>query len=276
MSDGQSLLLGLLLGMAMALGGYWRRALSESGAVAAALVGAVISGLGGWAWGILLMAFFAASSALSLYNPRRKAEIAAEKFSKGSRRDWSQVLANGGWAALMALLMWQRADAWVPAAFLGAVATVTADTWATELGTLSQEPPRLVTSGEAVPPGSSGGVTMLGTLAALVGGLFIGSLALALARVGGMPTLAVQPHWLPLIGAASGLAGAFADSVLGATVQRVYYCPHCDTETERPLHRCGIVTLPLRGWQWMDNDMVNFLASVAGSVVAAWLAVLLT
>ena len=266
------LVLGVILGGAMAAGGYWRGALSRSGAGAAAVVGAVIFGLGGWAWGVLLVAFFVASSALSLYSPRRKAEVAAEKFEKGSRRDWAQVVANGGWATILALLMWQRPTPWLFPALIGALATVTADTWATELGTLSQQPPRLVTNWRVVPPGTSGGVTALGTMAALVGGLFIGTLAYTLALFGGAPRLLVNPLWLITIGGFSGLAGAFTDSLLGATVQRINFCPRCQVETERAVHRCGTVTHPLRGWSWMDNDMVNFLASVVGSVVAVWLA----
>jgi uncharacterized protein (TIGR00297 family) len=175
----------------------------------------------------------------------------------------------------MAILMWQRQAAWIPLAFLGAIATVTADTWATELGTLSPRAPRLVTTGQPVPPGTNGAVSLLGTLAALVGGLVIGTAAFALAQVGALSSVTVGALWLPFIATLSGLAGAYVDSLLGATVQHTRYCPRCETETERDPHHCGIATHELRGWRWMDNDMVNFTASVAGSVVAAWLSVLL-
>ena len=273
MSSPAQLLLGLALGAAMAVGGYWRGALSRSGAVAAAIVGTLIFGLGGWAWGILLVAFFVTSSALSAYNPRRKATIAEEKFDKGSRRDVGQVLANGGWAALLALLAWAQPESpWLFPAIVGALATVTADTWATELGTLSATPPRLITTGRPVPAGTSGGLSLIGTLASIGGGLMIGSLAAALAALGGAPALRLDPQWLPLIGAVGGLAGSLTDSLLGATVQRIYFCPRCHSETERAIHRCGTATQPLRGWPWMDNDAVNFLASAIGSLVAVWLA----
>lgn len=259
----------------MAVGGYSRRALSRSGAVAAAVVGAVTFGLGGWVWGILLVAFFVASSALSFYNPSRKAEVAAEKFDKGSRRDWAQVVANGGWGTILALLAWFNPQPYLFAAFVGAMATVTADTWATELGTLSTTPPRLVTTGKVATPGTNGAVSVLGTLAALVGGLFIGTIAYLLTLAGGAATPTFPALFFPMIAGVSGLAGAFFDSFLGATVQRVYYCPSCQTETERKVHRCGTATTPLRGWAWMDNDMVNFISSVIGSLVAAWLAIVL-
>lgn len=269
------ILIGVVLGAAMAVGGYYRRALSGSGAIAAALVGAVTFGGGGWAWGLLLVAFFVASSALSLYNPKKKAEVATEKFEKGSRRDWAQVVANGGWGTLLVLVAWFNPQPWLFAAFVGTMATVTADTWATELGTLSNTPPRLVTNGKIVPSGTNGAVSGLGTLAALVGGLFIGTIAFLLAQFGAIPEVEIAPFWFPMIAGVSGLVGAFADSFLGATVQKVYFCPTCQTETERMLHSCGTTTHPLRGWGWMDNDMVNFLASVVGSLVAAWLAVIL-
>jgi uncharacterized protein (TIGR00297 family) len=275
MSPWIHLVLGVGLGVVMAVGGYWRRSLSRSGAIAAAIVGAVTFSGGGWAWGILLVAFFVASSALSLYNPKRKAKVAAEKFDKGSRRDWAQVVANGGWGTLLALLAWFQPQGWLFFAFVGTMATVTADTWATELGTLSPTSPRLVTNGKVVPPGTNGAVSLMGTVAALAGGLFIGTIAFVLAQIGGVGELTIAPFWLPMIGGISGLAGAFADSLLGATVQKVYYCPTCDTETEKALHSCGTVTQPLRGWSWLDNDMVNFLSSVVGSLVAAWLALIL-
>ena len=44
------------------------------------------------------------------------------------------------------------------------------------------------------------------------------------------------------------------DSILGATVQAMYYCPACEKETERPIHNCGTRTRPMRGVNWLNND----------------------
>ena len=76
---------------------------------------------------------------------------------------------------------------------------------------------------------------------------------------------------LPLIGiaAAAGLAGSLVDSLLGATVQGIYWCDGCQKETERRVHTCGEATKPLRGWRWLNNDLVNFVSSVAGGLLAA-------
>jgi uncharacterized membrane protein len=56
---------------------------------------------------------------------------------------------------------------------------------------------------------------------------------------------------------------------LGATIQAIYHCPHCNKETERhPIHTCGTATSHFRGWKWLNNDLVNFLASLVGMIVA--------
>jgi uncharacterized membrane protein len=66
----------------------------------------------------------------------------------------------------------------------------------------------------------------------------------------------------------AGLAGSLFDSVLGATVQQIYYCDVCRKETESKIHRCGHETRPLRGWSWLNNDLVNLLSSLFGGVIA--------
>jgi uncharacterized protein (TIGR00297 family) len=259
------LALGLGLSALIGFVAYRRGSLSKSGVAGAMLVGTIIFGLGGWAWGVLLVMFFVSSSALSHFKESRKAAL-AEKFSKGHQRDLAQTLANGGAGALLALanFIWPHPLWW--AAFVGALATVTADTWATELGVLSGSAPRLVTTGKAVEAGTSGGVTLLGTLAALSGALLIGLVAVLLD--------ATHPPALILVGLLAGLSGSLIDSALGATVQAIYFCDSCGKETERyPMHTCGPLarTRPVRGWRWLDNDWVNFISSVGGAGLAVWL-----
>jgi uncharacterized protein (TIGR00297 family) len=230
-------------------------------------VGGVIYGMGGIPWAALLLAFFLSSSLLSRAFASRKEDL-HEKFAKGSRRDAGQVLANGGLGAALALAYgFFPGQSWLWLAYAGALATVTADTWATEIGVLSAAPPRLITSGRQVERGASGGVTLLGVLATLLGAGLIGLLAGGLrAELGAGAAL--------LVVAAGGLIGALFDSLLGATVQAIYHCPRCQKETEQhPAHNCGTPTILLRGWRWLSNDRVNFLSSILGAAVSAgvWL-----
>jgi len=246
-----------------------RQALTNSGALGAILVGTVTFGFGGWIWGLVLVSFFALSSALSRYRQRDKS-ASAEKFQKGSQRDLGQVLANGGLAAFISFLYWVNPSPALLAAFLGAMASVNADTWGTEIGILSPYGPRLITTGRRVPPGTSGGITLLGTTASAVGGVFIGLLAYVLLSLESLlrGTNPLTISWIIPTALVSGLVGSLFDSLLGATVQGIYYCARCEEETERTQHSCGLRTTHLRGVRWLDNDVVNFVSSVCGALVA--------
>jgi uncharacterized protein (TIGR00297 family) len=270
------LLVALLAGFALAalIGylGYRRRALSRSGVVGAIITGGLLFGLGGLPGAALLLAFFISSSALSRFKESQK-ESLAEKFSKGSQRDLWQALANGGVAALC-IAGWAvtRHPAWWVAC-AAALAEANADTWATELGVLSKSPPRLIVGGQTVEAGTSGGVTAWGTFAALAGSLLIALVAF-IATLFDPSLVSLRPHTptLPFLITLSGLLASLFDSLLGATVQAIYYCDRCRKETEsHPTHRCGAHTRRLRGWKWLDNDWVNFLATAAGALIAAGL-----
>ena len=269
-------LAGLGLAILIAGAAYAVRSLSLSGAVAAVLLGTAIFGLGGLPWAVLLVGFFVSSSALSRLFKRNKAAV-NEKFSKGSRRDAGQVLANGGVAGLLVIaqaVFPSAAFLWAAAA--GTLAAVNADTWATELGVLSRSEPRLLTTGKPVEKGTSGAVSWGGTLAALAGAAVIGILALIVwPGDAGEMSIAAAASRLGLITLA-GLAGSFVDSWLGATVQAIYYCPNCAKETERhPLHTCGTPTRQIRGWRWLGNDGVNWMCAVSGALAGALLWVVL-
>lgn len=271
------LAVGLFLSALIGGLGYWRQALAISGVVGAILVGTLIFGLGGWVWGLLLVTFFVSSSWLSHYR-RADKEPLADKFAKGSRRDLAQTLANGGLGATLAAAYAGTSEALLFMAFIGVMATVNADTWATELGVLSRVSPRLITTGEEVVPGTSGGVTRLGIWASLAGALLIGAMAAALSQVQSLLSSGVwslQAASYPIVAVVGGLTGSLFDSLLGATMQGIYYCDWCGRETERAIHRCGRVARPVRGWGWVNNDVVNVLASALGGLVAALLAWLL-
>lgn len=243
---------------------YWKQSLSFSGMLAAIVMGTIYFGAGNAFWFGILLLFFISSSLLSKLHHENKAELEAT-YDKTGRRDAGQVFANGGLGMLLVLL-----NAIYPLEiwgflFIGVMATVTSDTWATEIGTLAKRPPRSVLTGKVLQAGTSGGVSLPGTLAAAAGGVLIGVASWLLRAASGMPQHSLLT--LALAGLLGGLAGAFADSVLGATVQRMNRCAVCAREVEASMH-CGKPTVYARGWRWMDNDTVNAVSSIIGGVVA--------
>lgn len=253
------LIFGLLLAILISFLAYKAHSLSLSGAIAAFFVGTIIFGIGGWQWAILLLAFFITSSALSRAFKKRKQNL-DEKFSKGHERDAGQVFGNGSIPAFFTILhFFYPNETWVWASFATSLAAVNADTWATELGVLNPNPPRMITNlNKIVEKGTSGGISLTGTLASVAGSALIAFLASFLTS-----------NWsLFLIITFAGLIGSLFDSFLGATVQAMYFCPKDNKETEKhPLHTCGTETVHIRGWKWLNNDLVNFACSIVGVII---------
>ena len=257
---------GLLVAAAIALAAWRARSLSPSGAAAAVVVGTLCAAAG-FSWGALLIAFFVVSSLLSRWRATAKAARTRGVVAKGGERDAVQVLANGGPFAAAALLSLVHPWTGWYALGAGALAAATADTWGTEVGTLAGRSPRSVLSWQPVPPGTSGGITVPGTLASLAGALFVAALAAAAGWPGSAAVAAV-------IG---GFAGSMADSVLGATMQARRRCDRCESWTEQTMHECGSATRHAAGLAWLDNDAVNLLSGMIGGGIAlglglAWIA----
>jgi len=227
--------------------------LTAKGAVAATAVGAGVLWGAGWPGAAALAAFFVSSSAVSLIGPA----VPPAGDAKGNRRDHRQVLANGGPAALGALLTRDQPALalWIVTASLAAAA---ADTWATSAGARSRTMPRHLLTWQQVPPGTSGGITLLGCLGALGGAMTVAG---AGALAGHDPRL-----WLA---AAIGFGGMTVDSALGAAAQGRFRCPLCAEPSEWRRHRCGTTTVLEGGWRWLDNDGVNALATTLAAV-AGW------
>jgi uncharacterized protein (TIGR00297 family) len=250
--------LGAALAAAVGGVGWKARVLTTSGAVVAAVIG-TLAVAAGWRLAVLIILFFGASSALTRAGAARKAERVRGIVVKGGERDARQVLANGGVFALATLgALAVGGELWMVAA-AGALAASTADTWGTEIGTLARGAPRLVTTWRKVPAGTSGAVSLAGVLATASGAAFI---ALFAALLGWSP---------PGAGAvfAGGLAGAAADSLLGATVQERRRCSACGLDTEQHTHSCGTATQHAGGLAWLENDAVNLISSAVGAAVSA-------
>lgn len=218
--------------------GTW---LTPAGVAAATAVGAATTLGTGWRGLALLAVFFVSSSALT---------------RGGGRRTARQVLANGGVAAVAALL--SLLGRWGLSAFAGALAAAAADTWATEIGGRSSATPRLVTTARPVPPGTSGGVTWLGSAGGLAGAAVLAASAGWLGLV--PPSLSA---WI----AGAGVAGGLADSLLGATLQARFRCPACGEDGETSRCPCGAPATPVAGLPWLTNDVVNLACTLVGAAV---------
>jgi uncharacterized protein (TIGR00297 family) len=237
-------ILGGVLAAAVALFAYRARALTAGGAAAAFVVGAIVFGSAGWSGAAVLFAFFIPSTLVSRIGNRRAP----------ARNGW-QVLANGGVAAICVLA--SHGSERFGAAFAGAFAAASADTWGTEIGTLSRTAPVSILTLRRVVTGRSGGVTILGSAASICGALVVALVASA---------VRVAPFWSV---AGGGIAGALLDSVLGASLQALRWCPACRDDCETRVHRCGSATVLRRGAGWLENDGVNFAATLGGAIVAS-------
>lgn len=226
-----------------------------------------------------LCTFFLSSSIVSKWKISIKIDY-DEIIEKESVRSGKQVLANSLLPLIFSIfhfiqfnvpilllsdtifLSLEINSIYVGAAFTS-LAVHNADTWATELGILSKKKPILIASFKTVEPGTSGGITYLGTLATLVGGLII-------AIVHGLFLIFLNDHNLIINSffiLCFGILGAFIDSIFGATIQGIYYCKKCDKKTEKNPHTCGNETSIIRGYKAMSNNLVNFFSALISSLL---------
>jgi uncharacterized protein (TIGR00297 family) len=226
--------------------------------VAAWTVGVAVLHGTGWAGGAVLAAFFVSSNLVSRAAGRG---LRTDLDPKGDRRDLWQVYANGGPAALAAVAapVDTGLAIWLVTASLAAAA---ADTWATSIGARSRVLPRLLWSGQPVPVGTSGGITLAGSVGAAAGAAMVAATG---AAATGLPVL------FP-VATLIGFAGMLADSLIGGVLQGRFHCPRCDQPSEWRVHRCGSATVRRAGLAWLNNDGVNFLATALAACagLAVW------
>ena len=254
--------------LAFSLGAVLLKTIDARGFLASAAVGfAVIYG-GGASWFVIVAVFFTLGVGFTLYKYGYKRMLGGAQ-GVGGARNWPHILANGGVASIAAVWNFAFPGPWVGAVFLGAISAAAADTVATELGMLSHGLPRLITNpSRTVPPGTSGGVSPLGFVGAAFASLVIGAMAL-LQGVLSAPLLVIP------VCLGGGLFGAVVDSLIGAAVQRKGYCVVCLKPTEALKH-CGERTRATNGSPFVENNVVNVLATVAGAGASTALLILLS
>ena len=250
----------LFVVVAFALVAIFTKALDGRGFLASVAVGYSILLGGGVGWFVIVAVFFTLGVSFTWYKYEYKKKLGGAQ-EKGGARNWPNILANGGVASIFAVAGYFDPSPAFAVLFLGSISTAAADTVATELGLLSKGLPRLITHPtKSVSPGTSGGVSPLGFGGAILASLVIGVMGFLLG-------VAKNPLLVISICLTGGLAGCVFDSLLGAAVQRKGHCVVCMKPTEA-LHHCGEPTQRTGGVSFIENNIVNLLATLVGSAVA--------
>ncbi len=245
--------------------------LTGGGAAVTFFMAVIIFGFGGWMWATPILTFFLLSSLLSKFRAARKPAL-EEIAAKSHQRDYAQVLANGGLATLF-MIAFRLAP--LPEFYLlycSVLAAATADTWATEIGAFSSSPPRRITNFQPVAPGTSGGVTWLGTAGSLAGALALAGSALPFLEAG----RTTDPVLFFAVVIVSGVLGSLFDSYLGAAFQVQLRCPVCRQITEKTVHCQNLPTERIAGWSWLNNDWVNLFCTLYAALIGIALYILMT
>lgn len=252
-----------LIMLVFSLVAYKTRQLTASGSTVAFFVGFGITYFLGFGALTTMLLFFLFAGVLSKFAKIRSKVDTQGIQKKGSRRDGMQVFANGGMALVAAVLYGLSPSMVALVMFASSVAEAASDTFAGEIGILSKSQPVSIITGRKMKSGLSGAVSALGSLAGLLGALFI-----AIYWMSNFLPLEGKSFAYASIVAISGFFGCLMDSVLGATVQAHYYDQERDCLTEHPTSKGK--ELPLeRGFRWIDNDLVNLMSNVIASLLGA-------
>lgn len=273
-------LVAVVLSAAIAARAYKRKSLDLSGALAGFFVMTIHIGVN-YRFGAALLAFFFTSSMFTKFGEDKKQKVDAD-FKEGGQRNWIQVLFNSGIATILVLIAWElmgtkdycldSKESGLITALLGGIighyCCCNGDTWSSELGVLSDEQPRLITTLKPVRKGTNGGVTKMGLLAAAAGGSVIG---LAFVALGFLTTscpsnIAQKQLLLIPVSTVAGLAGSVIDSILGATLQYSGFC----TVRNKVVGKPGPTVKKISGLSILDNNAVNLISILLTTLLTAF------
>jgi uncharacterized protein (TIGR00297 family) len=251
-------LLGLTGSFLIAYPAYLKQKLSKSGLLGSLILGTFIFGFGtGLLWTVMIL-FFISSTLISKKSSRKE-----EKRG----RTIVQVFANGGVALFFASLYYfSNVEAWLLIALL-TFAGSTADTWGSEIGTALKGKTFYITTLQQVPPGMSGGVSFAGTLASILGSLFIATSIIIYKIITGTPfSFYGNPfqEWLLILG--MGFLTAILDSYFGALIQAKYQNGADQNITEIKTTQAKLIA----GLSFINNDGVNLLSTLIVGIIATF------
>ncbi len=211
-------IISIILSLLLSYAAYRQKMLTLAGSVAAFTVSALIGLLGNLSWLLLILTFVAAAFVTTRFRILEKARMGLQEGRRGERGSLN-VVGNSLPAVFIALLSTvlavQGSQTSYAIIYTVAIGAATADTLASEIGVIDRHP-RLITTMRPVPPGTDGGISVLGTAASFGGALFISVAGYVLMMLLGQP---LPAYFIPLT-AVLGLLGSLIDSLLGATLER--------------------------------------------------------
>lgn len=230
-----NVLIGYILSMIIGIAAYERKTLDESGVLTAIFMGTLIFAYGGWFAFVFLLVFFVSSSLLNTLN----------KEKAPANRNTAQVLANGGFAAVFAVLYELTGLETYYILIFVSITVSASDTWGSEIGRLAKKQPTHIFTFKPMQTGLSGAVTPLGLLASLGASMVFGGLSY-FGHLDGMMIVYIIVF---------GFLGSLIDSVLG-TIQVKYTDGSMITEIKsKTFERYS-------GLPWLNNTWVNVFANL--------------
>ena len=228
-----------------------KKALTISGTIAAIILDVAISASLGNAGFLILLSFLVLGLATD------KIKKKADKLRQSEKRGALQVLCNGGVGAALALAFLFTGERCFLVGFCASLAEALSDTAASGIGAMSKRTYDIFKF-KKCDNGISGGVSLIGTLAAICGSVLIAaiSFAVGLLEVGDA-----------LLVCSVGFTGCFFDSFLGSLAQVKFRCNVCGKITEKKLH-CGVETRYHCGLRFLDNSFVNLLGTLFSGALA--------
>ncbi|KAB2909968.1 MAG: DUF92 domain-containing protein [Ignavibacteriales bacterium] len=243
------ILTGFFAAVAIGFIAFKYRMLTLDGAIGTVVLGTFIFVYGGLQWSLPVLMFFFSSSLLSKIRIQHNRKV-EERFEKSGTRGIFQVLANGGIGGAVLLLESYFNTGWLYLVYVLSFAAAAADTWGTEVGTMWRTRTISLRNFNEVPQGVSGGVSLPGTLGALLGA--------AMVVITTYYWTADLVIFVSLVGL--GFVGSMIDSLMGEFLQVRYRCVKCGLITERKNH-CEQKTAMDKGYSFITNDIVNFCST---------------
>ncbi|HEY9614023.1 TIGR00297 family protein [Allocoleopsis sp.] len=215
-----------------------KKLLTPAGIFHAWLLGVLIWGTLGWQGYVVVMFYFLVGSAVTRIGMEQKeAAGIAEKRSgaRGPENVWGSAL-TGALCALGTLLVAPPYRSLLLLGYVASLATKLSDTCGSEVGKAYGKRTYLITTLQPVARGTEGAVSLEGTLAGVVG-------SFAIALIGwGVGLISLTDV---VFCAISAFIATNLESLIGATLQSKF--------------------------DWMTNEVVNFINTLIGAIVAVLL-----